>query len=440
MLNRLLKSRAVAALSILAARILGAGLGLAVSLLMARAMPLDQMGSALTAMSVATLLPILASGSLEIGATRFLTQALHGGRQAEAAGFVAFTWRAAMIGVPTLAIVGGAVALLAAPAGQGIAFALALVAAAVLGIVRVGAAHAAGFARVVLATVPNSLVRPALLLALLALSLASGVPATATTVLGSFLVAALGTLLFQQLMLAPSYRTLRGITPDRSPSRAWLAYGLQMGATMMFIEYSKEITVLLSATRLQPDQVAMLSVALSFVGFARFGIVAVNQSVVPDLSRALGQNDVARLVAVVDRSNWMRLGVAGASLLGFGLLADDLMGFYSPAFVAAAPVLHILMWEPVLMAILGPSQNVLSLSGHQRVLLGASLVMVPVLAGLVTIGAQSGGVMGAGLGATLGWALYFAFLARRLQRQLNLDLTLLGTVRRQMRRGGVTLP
>ncbi len=75
--RRIARTGVLVPLTILSARVLGAVLGLVLSLLMVRVMGAHEMGRALTAMSLAMLLPILATASCEAGAALFLTQALY---------------------------------------------------------------------------------------------------------------------------------------------------------------------------------------------------------------------------------------------------------------------------------------------------------------------------------------------------------------------------
>lgn len=421
-------------LTILFARVFGAVLGLVLSLVMARVMGPHEMGRALTAMSLAMILPIFASGSCEIGASRFLTQALYRDENARAAGFVRMTWQVAAICVPIVIVVGVLLCLRISPENARTAFLIAVVSAALMGVLRIGSAHAMGFSRVIVATLPGTFLRPLMLLMFFGLYLLiwSETP-SATVVLACFLLSAIVNLALQQLLLMRNYRALKGVTRDMSERRGWVTYGLQMGATMLFIEYSKEVTVLFSSFSLTPADVASLSVALSFVGFVRFGVVAVNQSITPNLSRSIAAGDDNRLLEIVDRAALMKLVPAVGGLLLFGLFGHQLLRLYNAGFEQSWWLLLLLMADPLCLAIFGPAANVLSLTGQQRRLMKVGLVMLVVLAALVVLGGYGFGLVGAAIGATVAWTGFYALLTLLVWREKRVNLTLLGTLKRKLR-------
>lgn len=436
LVQRLMRRGAVRPLIILGARVFGAVLGLVLSLMMARVMGPHEMGRALTAMSLAMILPILASGSCEIGASRYITQALFRGETARAAGFVRMTWQVAAICIPLVIGVGVLAIMLSMPAGHDrLALGIAIVSGALMGLLRIGSAHAMGFSRVIVATLPGTFLRPLMLVLFLGLyMLVAATPPSAPVVLACFFLSAVVNLGLQQALLAPEYRRLKGVTPDLTERRGWIAYGFQMGATMLFIEYSKEITVLFSSLSLVPTDIARLSVALSFVGFARFAVIAVNQSITPDLSRSIAANDDARLVDIVDRSSMMKIVAALIGLVLLTLFGRQLLGLYDAEFAKAWWLLPVLMVDPLCLAILGPSSNVLSLTGQQRILMLVALVMVPALAALVFLGGRLGGLPGAATGATIGWVGFYGILSWLVWRERGVNLTLFGTLARRLAR------
>lgn len=436
--RRIARTGVLVPLTILSARVLGAVLGLVLSLLMVRVMGAHEMGRALTAMSLAMLLPILATASCEAGAARFLTQALYREEPGRAAGFIRMTWQVAGICIPVVIAIGAAAILLRGGGRDGLVFLLAVLSVAFMGPLRIGSAHAMGFSRVIVATLPGTFLRPLMLLAFLTLFLlVSPTAPTASVVLACFLLSAAANLALQQLLLRQDYRRLAGVSRDLGPRRDWIAYGLQIGAALLFIEYSKDITVLFASLSLVPSDVARLSVALSFVGFARFAVIAVNQSVTPELSRRIAAGDDAHLLKIVDRSNLMKIVAALAGLVAFWAVGPALLGLYDADFARAWWLLPVLMADPVCLAIFGPSSNVLSLSGHQRVLMTVSLVMVPVLMALVASGGYLFGLGGAAVGATLAWAVFYGVLSLLVWRARGVNLTLFGSfVRWQAGRAG----
>lgn len=426
--------------TVMGARVFGAMLGLLFTVLLARLMTPAEMGRAMTAMSLGLLLPIIATGSAEAGSARFVTQALQRQDLAAARGFLRMNWQVAAICAPLLLAVGTIFVLTFRGDVQPETLLLAILGASILGLVRIGSAHAMGFSRVILATLPQTFLRQLLMLVLVGgFWLTTRQSPTASGIMVAFVLSAMIIVVIQQLALRKSYALVKMTAHDSAARRPWLQYGLQMGAALLFVEYGKDITILCSALSLQPDDVARLSVALSLVGFARFGLVAVNQTTTPDMSRALASGDMARLIAITDHSNLSKVGVALVALLVFVLFGKTILGVYNDHFASVWWLLPILMSETLAMALLGPSSNVLSLSGNQRILMWVSVALVPFLACFVAVGAAVAGLGGAAFGAMLAWVAFHTTLALAMRRRMGLNLTFGGTLSRMMRgRGRVT--
>ncbi|MEM8551279.1 MAG: hypothetical protein AAGF45_02795 [Pseudomonadota bacterium] len=430
LIKRVAKSSAGTAAILVALRLSGAAAGMAFALLMARTMGAQEMGQAVTALAAAMFLSSLTTGSSEPGAPRFITQYLEHGDPGSARGFIRLNWRV-FTGLLPLSMI-GAIAIYF-HGGLAPEFALVPIAAAVMGALRIGAAHALGFGRVVVSVAPGAVIRQFCVLGLFALYAAAiGAPSPAMVV--AFLIAgALCAFTVQQAALRPQYNTLMSGPAQMTHWRTWLTTGWFLGPTLLFIEYSREVLLFFSAFGVPPETVATLSVATAITGFARFGIAAVNQSVTPALSRAIARGDSTEMERLIFGGNLLKLAGTILALIVLVVFGEHIMAVFGPAFIPAAALFPVLMVEMFALAVLGPGSNVLALSGHHRLLpVAAFAALMALAAGSAAAGALYGAV-GIAWTAGLVWTFWSLFLAFVAQRRLGFGITLFHGIARRLR-------
>lgn len=115
------------------------------------------------------------------------------------------------------------------------------------------------------------------------------------------------------------------------------------------------------------------------------GMIALAQAsaVAPLLARAHQQGDLSVALAPMQRIVRLSFGATLVLCLGLGLLAQPVLALFAPDLVGAACALRWLLAGVVLAAAFGPTDMILSMSGHERIAMwlcvGALIVMVPLL-------------------------------------------------------------
>ena len=354
------------------ARVGGALAGMAFTLLLARTLGVVGTGQVSVAIALAMVLALACTLNLEAGAVRFMVQDIARGHWPGVAGYVRFSRRSVLaISIVVTAIATGTLWL--AGYGTDSHLYLAVLAAPVLGWMRLGAGIAQGFSRPVLSVLPRTLLRPVFMLIAVGGWLLAGLPLDPWTATALFLAATVITLLAQDRLLRPDLRILTGhqgdMTPDTSQNREWVRIGLTLGLNVLFIEYSIYVTVLCAALVLPAAETARLDVLLKLIALLRFGLIAINQYYMPAMSRALGQDDRPALERLIAASGALRLLLCAVGAIGLLLFGRAILGLFGPEYAVDQPLLLALLLEASLIAVLGPGSNVLGLSRQpQRML------------------------------------------------------------------------
>lgn len=399
---------------------------------MARTMEPDEMGIALTCMSVAPIAAILVTGSTEAGCIRFIVAYLERGEHAKARGMVRFNRQVTL--VIGLALLGclliGQWWVTRGEQEISIVVTLTVMTAVLLGWLRIGSAHVMALGNVVRSLAPFSFFRQVFLLLGLLVWTLIGAELDVVTVV-SITLATAGMALSLQTILnrAPMRKIGTGRTDD-SDRWEWTKIGLQLGLTLLFVQFSRDLTLVVSALSLPPEDVAVLGIATAIVGFAKFFVVAVNQSLAPKLSKAIARGSTRSFMHDVAVTNHLKLWPMVLAFVLFWVFGERVAAIYGPAFANMTPILLILMLEPLALAFFGPGGSFLSLSGHQLVLLPLSIATILLLLLAVTLGAQIDGLRGAAVGSSIAWVFWSASLAVLTRRYMKLDITVLSSTRR----------
>jgi O-antigen/teichoic acid export membrane protein len=102
--------------------------------------------------------------------------------------------------------------------------------------------------------------------------------------------------------------------------------------------------------------------------------MAVGTFFAPNVSRLHAQQDERALQSLFARATV--LSVAGTTTLALPLLllTDPLLRFFGDDFVAAAPIVRVLIVGQIAAAAMGPQQNLLTMTGRERV--AAALMVI----------------------------------------------------------------
>ncbi len=410
------------------ARLVGALAALLMTMQLTRTMGAAGTGQVSVAVSLAMVLALACTLNIESGAVRFMVQDIAAGRFAQAAGYIRFSRRFILISSCIVTVLAalwlwGTDRPLLSPMG------LAVVAAPFLAWMRLGAGIALGFSRAVQSVLPRTLFRP--LFAMLGVTAVILIWGTITPMVatGVFVASCLVAVLIQIWLLRADTIELEGQlgteASDSTAWRDWVKIGLTLGLNVLFIEYAIYVTVLSAAPVLTNVDTARLDVLLKLIAFLRFGMAAINQYFSPQMSRAMGNGNIAALSRLIAVSGAMRLAVAAAGGLIIVILGQWVLSLFGPEFAPDYGLFCLLFVEIVLIAIFGPGPNVVGFSGRPHMMLPVLLASLALLTvGTLVAGYFAGltGVIVMTILARFAWVAGTAFLSRRL---VGVDVTLM---------------
>jgi O-antigen/teichoic acid export membrane protein len=413
------------------ARIAGALAGFVTQVLLARALQAQALGIFYSVTSLAAVVGLVAAHGYPAIAPRFLSRYREQGKEALLEAFFARAERDAIIYVAlaTLAVLAVAAFWPSFSTESRFALAAASISVPAVAAFRLYGSFAVAIRRFALATLPDTCIRPFLLLAGVALLLALGITLTASSV--TWLL----TLVMTALALA-QYLLLRKDIPKRPVSPAprrlitvWAREARPLIVVALFTFFFADVAILIVTPLLNSADTAAIGLCLKLALLVGFAVQVTHQVVVPDLADARARKDPGSIREVVYRGLAFPLAITAAAMIIVALWGTTLLSIFGPEFTGAKLPLLILMGCQLARAVFGPSVALLTVIGAQRqnaalvvaalvVLVGGNLVLAPLY-----------GVVGAAIAiaiATLFWLIACAVVLDRLSGLRTDALYLLG--------------
>ena len=371
------KLLATRSLGIFAARVVGTGLMLVATLLMARMLGPEDFGLVFAIWSPVVLLSQMSTLNLTALATVEIAGALARGEPGVAAGFVRFGRSAVAVAAPVAAL--GACIFLSlrfpeAVAEAPLVLALVSVVVAVLGMQQLHAAQAVALGQASDVQVPNDLLRPLVIVGALGLVWAMGGDVGPVFALAVFSTGASVALVMQLALTRGDFAALGewgGITPVY-----WLKSALALAPSRMLMQQFRALAVMSASLSLGLADTGVIALALSLVGLLTFGILAVDMTFGPDLAQARVRRDNAALGRILATSGLVRLVPVVAGCLVIGLAADPIVALFGMGFDGAGDVARVLLIVPLVRAALGNGRLLLQVDGHRGLLFCTSGIAI----------------------------------------------------------------
>lgn len=403
-------------------RLAGVGTGFLLHILLARVASAQDYGIYAGLWSWVVVLGTLAPLGLSMAATRFVAAYMQTGENALLAGFLR---RAALFVLLAGSLAGALLALfLFATPGlvAGSAALPALVAAAaclpLFAATELGKGIARGGGWQAIAYGPGFVLRPLGLIALVLGLLGLGIGIDHQTLLWASLAAVTLAALVQWLLIGRRMTFLQGQMPAHDV-RCWRQAALPLilveGQTVL-LAYSD---ILLLQFFVPAAEVALYFVAAKVAAIASFFHIAVSATAGKPLAGAHAAGEAQKLRALnrgfIRQAAWPTLGAA----LVLALAGGWVLGLFGTSYVAALPILQVLLAGFVLQAVMGPLKFLLPMTGGHTVaglVAGFSLALNLAL-NLVLI--PMWGTLGAACATTATLGLSGAIMLLAVRRRLG---------------------
>ncbi|MGR3513614.1 MAG: lipopolysaccharide biosynthesis protein [Paracoccaceae bacterium] len=422
--------------SIVTLRLLGAAAALVVNLILARALSAEDLATALTTVSIATVSTVLLTWGVDAASVRVISRRVAVGDLNEAKGFATFSVRL-VLGLGLIWLIGLwlAALLIDAPEGSNLSKRLFFIGAAtpVLASVRVLSMHTLADDRPIIATTPLLFVLPVLQLIGVFLATLLLPEMNVAAYLVVYIIAIAIVVATQWMCARRLSQRLSAARADYSNSKEWMITGVLLAAPALFADFGRDIAASLSITVLEPRDVAIIAIALKLTAFLRFGVVAIYQVFNARLAAAIARDDapeIDRLLATISLMMVAPVSIMATILVIFG---DRIMLFFSPELAGGGPVLSILVFESIFLVIFGPSIMFITLNKGPRILPLIAIVCVTIMSGLILLLGPAFGAVGVAFAFSVSWGLWACLGTAYVRRTNGRDVSLLFAVRWALR-------
>jgi O-antigen/teichoic acid export membrane protein len=387
-----------------AARIGGALAGFATQVVLARALQASALGVFYSVTSLAAVVSLIAAHGYPAIAARFFSRYREQRKDALIAGFVARSRRDVTVyaALATVCVLVGAVLWPSLETEARLALIAAALSIPAATAIRLNSYLAAAVRRFALAYLPDTSIRPFLLLGGIAALLTLHVELTAPNVtwLLTFIITGLG--LVQYLMLR---KDLPQQADQAAPSRLvgiWRREATPLIVVALFANFFADVNILI-VTPLVPSAVtAAIGLCLKLALLVGFAVQVAHQVVVPDLADARARKDPSSIRESVLRALAFPLSVTVVAMVVVILWGGQLLAIFGPEFTHAKLALIILMACQLARALFGPSVLLLTVVGAQRENAALALAGLAVLALSNIVLAPLYGVVGAAIAVAIG--------------------------------------
>jgi O-antigen/teichoic acid export membrane protein len=244
-----------------------------------------------------------------------------------------------------------------------------------------------------IALLPPFVLRPLMLIAVMAAAHASGFMTDATTAMVAFAFATWAATLLQLVMLERRLGNSVPAGPKHYDLGGWLATSVPVLAVWAFYTLLTYTDVLVLRQFRPPEEVAHYYAAaktlLSLVAFIYFSVAAAAHRIASYHVAADRDALVAFASTTVRWTFWPSLG-ATALILALG---KPMLWLFGPGFVDAYPLMFILAVSLIARAAVGPAERMLNVMGEQRMCaLVYACAFAINLAGAIVLAPRFGGL------------------------------------------------
>lgn len=402
------------------ARVAGAAAGFATQILLARTLQASALGVFYSVTSLAAVIGLIAAQGYPAIAPRFVSRFLDKGREGLAAAFVAYARKIVAVhaAVATAAVLAFAWLWPGLSAEARFAAAAAALAIPAIAALRLNGALAASLRRFALAYLPDTCIRPFLLLAALALLVVLEVPLTAALAAGVLTIVFAGLALAQFWLLPKSGLAARliGEPAPRRYVRVWRREAPPLVLVALFTFFFADLDILLVTPLLPSAETAIFGLCLKLALLVGFAVQVAHQVVVPDLADAHARKEHHAIRGIVLKTFGFPLAATLGALGLVALWGDAVLSLFGPEFAGAKSPLLILLACQLLRVLFGPNVPLLTVLGAQRqsAIVACVSLAVLVLANLGLVPAH--GVVGAALAVALTTAVWLGACSVVLSR------------------------
>lgn len=275
------------------------------------------------------------------------------------------------------------------------------------------------------ALMPTYIIRPILILVFMGTALALGYPADAVTALFAAIAATYATTIWQLTTVTAAADRKVPSGPRRFLLREWFWVSLPIFLVESFFFLQTNADVLMVGFYMDPHDVAVYFATVKTLALVHFAYFAVKAGVAQRYAQLTHGGDrelLARFAReTVSWTFWPSLAMATIVLL----IGQPMLSLFGPGFEDGYPFLFVLMIGVVARASVGPTESLLTMTGHQNICASVYAATLVINIGLNVILIPWLDLWGAAIATTLAMLFEASALSFTVWRKLGITMTIL---------------
>lgn len=398
-------------------KIVAAGLGFIITALLARQLGPDKFGVYSVAMAVMNLITIFTTVGLPVLLVRQVATYLTNSNWGLLKGII-FYGHQWPLAVSLVLLFVTAIALQFVARDLHLIFWMCAVLVPLLAMNQIRAAILRGLHWVVMADVPELLIRPFLALVLIIISIWLPIKwVNEFWAIGIQIIATFGAFIIGALMLRRALPVeLNGVKKIYDRNNWVPASTTFLGVAAVSVAESQMALLMIGAIA-GVKEAGLYQAANQMVTPMVFGLMSINMALQSKLAAAIAARDKHQSQRLVSEAAKLTLSIAVFAAIVLVVFAENILAIFGEDFVVASSTLRVLVIGQLVNALTGSCGVVLAMSGHQRILLQGAAMALFINAILCLLLIPSWGTIGAAVAASVGlivWNVYFLIQSRKL--------------------------
>ena len=228
-----------------------------------------------------------------------------------------------------------------------------------------------GLKRPAMGQLPETLLRPVIMLTGTAALLAGQLIADVSAVYGMACIAVWLALLAIFIIDADFLRGYRKV-PSRTDTARWHRAALPWMGTSLLWDYMIDLVVLIASMLAGSVELAILHVAFRYRVLAGFGMRTIHALFMPEITENSTNNNIPAVRRKIRHTNLASLGYTICVLAGFAVLGNWLFQLFSLEASRGLPVLLVISATMLIRAVFGPAPLILAVNNSHLATLAVS--------------------------------------------------------------------
>lgn len=281
------------------------------------------------------------------------------------------------------------------------------------------------FSWFVLMILPNTVIRPLLLLIFITgIWLTTG-SLNAETVMSFQLLAIILVIIGHYVYFRPKLAKMLEDVKPTYETRSWIRIGLPQLIPVIFLGFLAEINIIMIGFFLPADQVAIFSIAFRVAMLISFMIFAIDSAYRPKAALLYADQNMPALQKLTVSSTRLMFWPGLLCITLFIIFGEHILGVFGEEFLAGYEEFSLIALSQLITVSVGPVSSLLNVTGHQDyslMVFGAALFILLILDAILI---PKFGMTGAAIAVVIVTAFWNIWMLVLVKKHLNIYPTIL---------------